>query len=80
MIEKVGEKKTQKKKKKNLTGGGEISISRSRRQPIKTALTLEINEYEKNADVAQLAEHLICNQGVGGSIPSISICRKTVER
>ena len=24
------------------------------------------------ADIAQLAEHLICNQGVGGSTPSIS--------
>ena len=26
----------------------------------------------EDADVAQSVEHLICNQGVGGSIPSIS--------
>ena len=27
--------------------------------------------FDKIADVAQLVEHLICNQGVGGSSPSV---------
>ena len=30
---------------------------------------ITLNELSKKATVAQLAEHLICNQRVGGSIP-----------
>ncbi len=40
---------------------------------------ITLNELSKKATVAQLAEHLICNQRVGGSIPfggSIKISKK----
>ena len=39
----------------------------------KEAANFDSVSNQKEADVAQLAEHLICNQGVGGSIPSISM-------
>ena len=36
-----------------------------------------IFRFEKNAEVAQLVEHLICNQGVGGSSPFFGTIKTT---
>gem|GEM_PF-2476091 len=61
-----------------LTGGGNIPIRRDCQRCISEvlrfgALTKRRMIQSAYADVAQLVEHLICNQGVGGSSPSISI-------
>ena len=41
-----------------------------------------ITAHKKCADVAQLVEHLICNQAVGGSSPLISsiICETAFDQ
>ena len=64
-------------KKKNLTEKNAASRRRTRCPLCEIAATFERSR-NVSADVAQLAEHLICNQGVGGSTPSIS--NRVLER
>ena len=46
---------------------------------LSTPSSATVENSDNHAEIAQLAEHLICNQGVVGSIPTFSITHERVK-